>query len=232
MPRKVISVVPPEATVGTRDGRTVCGALKRNGGRCQDYMVMSNGRCRRHRGGAPRGLANPNTIHGRYSADLPSQVLLRYQAALADPELLSVRDDIALLQAAITDTLAEIADAEASPDLNTIVDTVSRISNEWRGWEWTRMQRELDGLQDAITRRRSQKQAMRDVRELVREKAALVQQENRLLVERQQMITVEQYMVGMKALGAAVSRLIDDPIKLRLIDAEFRRLATVPDRGA
>jgi len=183
-----------------------------------------------HGGRSPRGLASPLTKTGRYSRDLPTRVAARYETALADPELLSVRDDIALLQGAITDIMAEIRYAEARPDLDAILGSVERISTEWQGWDWTRMQAELDQLKEAIVGRRSQRTAMREVRELIKEKAALVSQENRLLADRQQLISVEQFLLGMRALGAAVRRLVDDPATLRSIDAEFRRLASVPDR--
>ena len=72
---------------------------------------------------------------------------------------------------------------------------------------------------------------MREIRDLIKEKSILVAQENKLLAERQQMITVEQYLLGMRALGAAVRQIVDDPEKLRRIDGVFRRLADRPDRG-
>lgn len=224
------SLVPEAATRG-QDGRRVCGGLCRDGSACQNTAVMANGRCRRHKGTAARGVANPLTTSGRYSRDLPTRVLQRYESALADPELLSVRDDVALLQGAITDLMAELKEAEARPDLDQILGSVEKIANDWKSWDWTRMDGELAKLKEAITGRQSQRHAMREIRELIREKAQLVAQENRLLADRQQLITVEQYLVGMRALGSAVSRLVDDPVKLKLIDAEFRRLATVPDRG-
>jgi hypothetical protein len=221
--------VPEEATVG-RDGKRVCGAVTRSGGRCQDTAVMPNGRCRRHKGTASKGVLNPLIKTGRYSLDLPTRVLGRYEAALADPELLSVRDDIALLQGAVTDLMAELKEAENRPDLDQILGTVEKMAAEWQGWDWTKMNAELQRLKEMIVGRQSQRQAMREIRELIREKAALVAQENRLLADRQQLITVEQYLLGMRALGSAVRRLIDDPVTLRSIDTEFRRLASVPDR--
>jgi hypothetical protein len=44
------------------------------------------------------------------------------------------------------------------------------------------------------------------------------------------MVSIEQYILAMQALGSAVRRLVDDPITLRAIDAEFRRIASAPDR--
>src|SRR4051794_12837534 len=101
--------------------------------------MQPSGRCRLHGGLTPRGLANVNTRTGRYSRDLPTRVLARYESALADPELLSVRDDVALLQGAITDVMAEVKEAETSPDLDAILGSVEKISAEWKGWDWTRM---------------------------------------------------------------------------------------------
>jgi len=192
--------------------------------------MQPSGRCRLHGGKSCRGFANPNTRTGRYSRDLPTRVAARYESALADPQLLSVRDDIALLQGAIADIMAEMKEAESAPDLDQILGSVERITAEWRSWEWTRMSAELDALKAAIVGKRSQRTALREIRELIREKASLVQQQHRMMADREQLITVEQYLLGMRALGSAVRRLVDDPVKLRAIDGEFRRLASVPNR--
>jgi hypothetical protein len=224
------TLVPKEATVD-EEGRRICGATKkRGGGRCQTRQVLSNGRCRMHGGNQKRGLASPNLKTGRYSQDLPTRVLARYEAALSDPSLLSLKDDIALVQAAIAQTLDEIKDAELRPDLDAILGTVEKISTEWQTWEWTKMQGEMEKLKELIVGRVSERQAMREVRELVREKARLIEQENRLLLDKEQMVSIEQYILAMQALGSAVRRLVDDPATLRAIDVEFRRIASTPDR--
>ena len=209
-----------------------CRARTRNGaGPCRQPGMAPSGRCRLHGGKTPRGLANPNTRTGRYSADLPTRVAARYESALSDPNLLSVRDDIALLQGAIADIMVELREAENRPDLDAILGAVERISVEYQTWDWTRMSEELQKLRESIVGRQSQRQALREIRDLIKEKAALVAQENKLLADRQQLISVEQYLLGMRALGAAVRRMVDDPKVLRAIDVEFRRIASVPERG-
>lgn len=223
------TMVPDSATRG-KDGKKVCGAkLKSGPGRCQCPILSAvNGRCRIHGGGAARGITNPKTTSGRYSLDLPTKVAARYESALSDPNLLSVRDDIALLQAAIADVMGEIKVAESRPDFDAILESVEEMAGNWQTWDWTRMNAELDKLRGLIVNKQSQRGAMREIRELIKEKASLVGQENKMLVDREQMITVEQYLMGMRALGSAVRRLVDDPRVLRSIDVEFRRLATVP----
>jgi hypothetical protein len=208
-----------------------CGARTRHGaGPCRQPQMQPSGRCRLHGGKTPRGLANPNTRTGRYSADLPTRVAARYESALADPTLLSLRDDVAVLQAAITDVMGEIKIAESRPDFDAILESVEEIAGNWQTWEWTQMDAELQKLRNLIVNKQSQRAAMKEVRDLIKEKASLVSQENRMLVDREQMITVEQFLMAMQAMGSAVRRLVDDPKVLRSIDVEFRRLASVPDR--
>jgi len=225
-------MVPEEATVAKNpnEKRKVCGAkLKSGPGRCQCPITSPiNGRCRIHGGGVKRGVGNANLKTGRYSLDLPTQVATRYESALSDPNLLSVRDDIALLQAAISDVMQELKVAEARPDFDAILEIVEEIAGNWQSWEWTKMSAQMDKLRGLIVNKQSQRTAMREVRDLIKEKADLISRENRMLLDREQMITVEQFLMAMRAMGAAVRRQVDDPRILRSIDTEFRRLATVP----
>src|SRR4051812_27426822 len=60
-----------------------CGARSRIGGSCQQ-PGMANGRCRLHGGKTPSGVASPNLVHGRFSKDLPTRLLARFEEALSD----------------------------------------------------------------------------------------------------------------------------------------------------
>lgn len=65
--------------------------------------------CGTHRhyrkGQFPRGNANPKFKHGRYSQCLPEQLRQRAEAAATDPQLLSQREEIALLTVRIQELL-------------------------------------------------------------------------------------------------------------------------------
>src|SRR4051812_22336527 len=92
-----------------------CGARTRAGHPCRQ-PGMANARCRMHGGKTPRGLASPNLVHGRYSKDLPTRLLTRFEEALTDRELLSLRQDVALLDAMLTSKLSQIRDEQVTPD--------------------------------------------------------------------------------------------------------------------
>lgn len=215
------------------DGTRQCGAPKRDGTPCPTTRGLdaSTGRCRMHLGGGKlRGAANPNFKTGRYSKDLPTRLLGRFEEAIQDAELLSIRDDVALLQGIIGAKIAELKEAEASPDLERIVGMVETIQAEWAGWDFTRMERELGTLQEAITGKSAQDRVLKEVRELVREKAVLAAQESRRLAELQQNIPIEQALLLAQALVGIVrddlADLPDANDRLRGIAGKFRVLMT------
>lgn len=95
-----------------------CGAKlrKKPGKRCQIDKVMANGRCRLHGG---KSLSGPNSRtwkHGqrskhRWLASLPGDTLgKRFDAALADPTMTSLRHAIALNDALITSYTSSLKD--------------------------------------------------------------------------------------------------------------------------
>ena len=86
----------------------LCGAKTRSGSACQN-RPMPNGRCRMHGGKSLGGIASPNFKHGGYSKFLPVRLGDNYQEAMADPELLALRDDIALLDARVHDLMGHRA---------------------------------------------------------------------------------------------------------------------------
>jgi hypothetical protein len=83
---------------------TQCTATsKRTGRRCGARAVTGRNVCYHHGGRTPRGTASPHFQHGRYSRDLPTRVAARYEEAKADTELVSLRQEIALVDVRIVD---------------------------------------------------------------------------------------------------------------------------------
>lgn len=68
---------------------------------------MRNGRCRIHGGTTPVGMALPQYKHGRYSKYLPSGLAQKYNDALLDTELVTLRDDIALVDSKIQERMEQ-----------------------------------------------------------------------------------------------------------------------------
>lgn len=65
-----------------------------------------------HGGKSLAGVASPNFKTGRHSQDLPLRLRARYGDRIADPNLLSLADDIALTDTRIGELLAKLPDDE------------------------------------------------------------------------------------------------------------------------
>jgi len=71
---------------------------------------MPNGRCRMHGGKSLAGIASPAWKHGKYSDYMPQRLQERFARGLHDPDLLSLDNEIALLDAHVTEKLEKLRD--------------------------------------------------------------------------------------------------------------------------
>lgn len=108
-----------------RTGPT-CGAKTRAGGKCQ-RRPNSTGRCRLHGGASLRGVHSPTFKHGRRSKYIMGGKRLQkaYEAALNDPELTSLKHELAALDAILVDLVANM---DGSDDQSAVVDLMEKRS--------------------------------------------------------------------------------------------------------
>jgi len=206
-----------------------CGALnKGTRTRCKN-PAMQNGRCRMHGGATPRGLANASTTNGRYSQDMPTRMMDRYLISRQDPELLSLRDDVAVIETLIKEKLAAVRDGDTGPDWTAVLDQFEAIAENFQKWEWTKQKKALEDLGALLKdRQRTEAAAMEEVRDLMDQKARLATMEHRRLVDLQQTMTVEQALTLASVLADIVRRNVKDPEALRIIQAEWVEATNSP----
>jgi hypothetical protein len=209
---------------------TPCGAKTRSGGKCKT-AAMPNGRCRMHGGKSLRGMAHPNAKHLRYAKDMPARLSGRYQEALDDPELLSTRHEIALVEARLNDLLTRADTGEAkilwekARKLNQ--DIQKAIHNENYGATLVHAA-ELDfiigsGLTDY--------EAWYQIQALIEQRRKLSESEQKRLVAAQQMITSEQAMTFVAAIVDSVRRNVTDRNVLNAIQIDIAALMNVQSKA-
>ena len=91
----------------------ICGARNSAHYPCSNGQ-LENGRCKYHFGNVPRGIAHYRFKDGRRSKYMPKPLLPAFQAALEDPELLSLNEDIATLDALINQEAGRIESGDPS----------------------------------------------------------------------------------------------------------------------
>jgi hypothetical protein len=85
-----------------------CNGKNRQGEPCGNEAINGASKCRFHGGASLIGVASPTFKHGRYSKHLPTRLAARYAEALSDPQLLELRDEIALVGTRQTELLEQL----------------------------------------------------------------------------------------------------------------------------
>lgn len=200
-----------------------CGAKTRTGEPCT-MQAMSNGRCRMHGGLTPTGLAHPSTVHGRYSRHLPTRLAGRYLEAQSDPDLVSVREEMALVDARIADVLTRVDTGEAGAlwaALGKAVGEYRAAADEDRDAAFSEIEHLCrQGLDDWA--------AWAEVLNLIERRRKLAETETKRLAAIGQTITAERAMLLLSAVVDVIKRHVTDHATLAALS---RDIGALVDRG-
>lgn len=182
---------------------------------------MPNGRCRLHGGKTPQGFALPQTTNGRYSKHLPTRMLATYDAAQADPDLLALNAEIALIDARLSDVLGRVDTGESGHIWQELKATYKELQDANRASDTQAARVALTEIGSLITRGHLDYAAWADVRTLIEQRRKLVESERKRLSEMQQMITSEQAMLLIARLYDSVTQHVSDRAVLAAIAADL-----------
>jgi Spy/CpxP family protein refolding chaperone len=201
-----------------------CGANLKKGGQCKG-KAMPNGRCRLHGGLTPAGIASPNFQTGRYSKYLPQRMLERYSEAQADPELIALREDVALVDARLGDLLKQVDTGESGAlwaKLDAAFEKYSKFKD--RADKILDANAAFNECEHLIQAGVSDRYAWAEVSALIEQRRKLVESESKRLKDMQQMVTVEKAMALISALADSVRRNVTDRKQLAAIQSDLIRL--------
>src|SRR5437660_2027536 len=100
---------------GAVTGRRCKAKSQRTGEQCKQLAMVGMEVCRFHGGATPCGPRLPQFKHGRYSKAIPKELRQAYQRAEADAELLSLKADVAWMEARQQQLFEAMSDAAAPP---------------------------------------------------------------------------------------------------------------------
>lgn len=190
--------------------RPACGAKTRSGKPCTMPPVIGRTRCRMHGGATPRAGPDHHRItHGRFSKVLPGRIRERYEAALADTDLASLRDEIAVLVAREQEILAQLDTGEAGALWDALGD-------QWAALMAARASQNLAGQSAAINeigsliqRGAADWQAWRDFRSVAEDRRRMTETHEKLAREREYTWSSEQVAVLVEGFADIMVRYVD-----------------------
>jgi len=202
---------------------------KRSGERCKKDAVIGMGVCHIHGGKSLVGTDNPAFKHGRYSRYLPDALVDRYQAALADQDLNSLDDEIALtdsrLAAELLHLRAEGPQAQWD-DARRIFASFTRNTNANNR---DAAVRDLDRLRLLLQAGADPATAWAKVDTLIEQRRKLVETQRRVMLDSEKSIGVDQLMVLIAAVSDVIRRHVASTETRKVISHEIRSLVDRTD---
>ena len=195
-----------------QDGHShaICGAKTRSGGVCQNW-AMANGRCRMHGGKVPRGAALPQFKHGRYSKAIPARMLQAYEAAANDPELLDLRQSVALIDARLIDLLAGIDAGETVGRWQAMRKAYYAFRAALQAHDDPGMVRAISAMEDLISRGVSEAEAWGEIRGLLDDRRKHTETQQKLETAGERGIPASELVTFMAALQKLIESVVPDP---------------------
>lgn len=209
--------------------KKLCGAKLRGKDRtCRLAPVKGRNRCRLHGGATPpAGPTHHSYRHGRYSvAGCPENLTAHLEVAAADPDLLSLRQEIALIQGLIRDMISRPG---GSP--SQYLGMVRRLAARARSEKLQNSETVVE-LLDAIEATASVADLYDEIAELAVKKGKLVENESKRLEQLGQQISAERaYLLIQQTLIALREEVKDGQVLSRVGYRLARILGRSTDRG-
>jgi hypothetical protein len=191
----------------------VCGAQRQNRDRgecCHKIPLDGRDRCKQHGGASP---GRP-IIHGRRSKYLPARLLERVEDGLNDTNLISLGEDVALMDALISEeceNLGEDKPAELWKKARTLFavysgkkdddDPKERAAGTAAYWELKETLENGNGIYERIAR----------IVTLTEQKRKLSESELKRLVAAKQFVSVQELTIFVARLQALISETVKEP---------------------
>lgn len=185
-----------------------------------------------HGGNSPRGIAHPSTKHGRYSKDIPAQLLTRYQEGVADKDLLNLSDEIALIEARIGELLSHITTQETGGSWKHLKDLFEKLHQAAEEKNGVLMIRLIDEMEPHLMAGHKEYMVWGEITFAIEARRKLVDTERKRLVDMNQFVTVKDAMLLASALSDVVRRNVSDPEILRKIHDGMESILSKAETGS
>lgn len=224
--------------------KKLCTATKKDGSPCNQYAMRGQDTCLSHRPKPTvKGIAHHRFKTGKYSSVLPVRLLSQYHQSMADPEYLSLKNEIALLDARIEDLLKRVDTGESGKlwkNLKAVADNLYQVVREQRredldnvtrkGYE--QLQQELTvELFDIIHSAKSDSDAWQDVMAVIERRRRLVATETARVDKATEYIRSEEAQTLIAALLNSIRANVTDRHILAAIQADFIRLVSASGKA-
>jgi hypothetical protein len=166
---------------------------------------------------------------GRYSKVLPTRILARYREAEQDADLTSLRSELALVDARLSDLLTRVDTGESGVLWRALLQAHRTFKRYKETGNEAKMREALADVESCLDAGGPDYEGWREIQVFIEQRRKLADSENRRLVTLQQMISAERLTVLMGVILDVITHHITDRRTLSAIATDLQRLGHVGD---
>jgi hypothetical protein len=207
---------------------------KRSQQQCRHYALRGYTVCHLHGGKTPRGFHLPQTRTGKYSKVLPLRLSARYHEALTNQDLLSLREDIAVTEARLTDLLSRVDSGESGQVWQALQHAADAFEAALQAGDTLAIDRHWATMQELVRQGSADYAAWAEIYKVRETRCKLTQKETRTLLTQQQMVTVQELSHMFGAITSAITRSVvantDEATGRRILAAVSQEFNWIADK--
>lgn len=185
--------------------------------------------CHWHGGKSQKGAANHRFTHGKYSRFLPTRMIENYERSLRDPDLLSLKNDIAVVDARLAELLAMLDRGESGTHWRNLRAAMKKLT-EVQTFEEKR--EALENLARMIDQGGEVFQVWEEIFSAQDHRRRLAHTERRRLVDMQATITAEHAISLVHSVVAIIRKRVTDRAVLMALSEDIAALLHKSDEPA
>jgi len=191
--------------------------------KCTQNAITGTTKCKQHGGKSLKGISSPSLKTGKYSKFLPDKLAARYQEIMDDNELLTLKNEVHLIDTRLTEILENIQ----NDDTKTLwIDLQSSFERYKNAYNDERRSIELNNLEQIIETGSKVYHQWNEIYLVLEQRRKLVESERKRYLEMQQMISSDRLMLLVSTLLGVIKENVKDRETLNIISTEFRRLTS------
>lgn len=202
-----------------------CKMIKSDGNRCKTPVRKSWTVCKYHGAGTVASPAGRPPVTGVYSKHLPTRYLQDYEDSLNDPNLLSMRREMALLDVRLGELLKRLETSDAPQAWNKISVATAMMDKAIHDNKFDELPTILRMLRDAVMAHREDSESWREIVALIDNRRKVADVERRRVEAAKKYLTLQEANTMMAYFVASVMKNVTNPAERSRISEDLRVFA-------
>lgn len=206
----------------SEDGKLICGAnYTKKDGICRTSPLDGRNRCRLHGGKSLIGAKSPRAQTLKYSIAVPSRMLQKYEEAQRDPDLISMRDEIAILQVRLNELLQRVDTSESGVLWLKAQEYYDELKAAMQRKDFVDAVKWVSILGKALNKGTADHLVWSEIATITEQMRKIKDSERKRLTDMKQMWSAEQAMAFVGYITASIKKHVKDPSVLAAISQDI-----------